>query len=365
MSNSVVSEINPAGSSKKPHQRRIAPDRWQLVRRTVQLAFVALNVYLCAQFYLFVRFYETGGAGAAPVRPAGVDGWLPIAGLMNTRYLFTTGHVPAIHPAAMVLFLVFVATSLLLKRAFCAWLCPVGTLSEYLWKLGRKLLGRTLAVPRWLDIPLRSLKYLLMAFFVYFVGNMSSGALAAFMRSPYGVLADVKMLHFFTQMSETAAIVLLVLVLLSVVIKNFWCRYLCPYGAVMSLASLLSPVTIRRDAEACIACGKCSQSCPQDLPVDRLVQIRSAECTACMECVSSCGTQDALHFALPQRRAQSAAERWRGRALQPVAVVLILASLFFGGVSLARLTGHWQTSVSPQLYRQLIPQADQAGHPGF
>jgi polyferredoxin len=39
----------------------------------------------------------------------------------------------------MVLFIAFVLMSLLLKKSFCSWLCPVGTFSEYLWKLGRKI----------------------------------------------------------------------------------------------------------------------------------------------------------------------------------------------------------------------------------
>jgi polyferredoxin len=365
MSNLVeIAELTTA-SPKKPHVRRTAPDRWQRTRLIVQGLFVLLNVFLCVQFYFFVRYFETGATGPHVSRPAGVDGWLPIAGLMNTRYWIATGHIPAIHPAAMVLFLIFTASSLLLKRAFCAWLCPVGTLSEYLWKLGRKLLGRNLVLPRWLDIPLRGLKYLLMGFFVFIVGGMSATALQDFMVQPYGILADVKMLHFFVRMSTTAAIVVAVLILLSVVIKNFWCRYACPYGAVQSLASLFSPITIRRDAEACIECGKCSKACPQNLPVDRLIQVRSVECTACMECVSSCGTQDALQFALPPRSAATAAQRWQGRALQPVAAVLILAALFFGGVSVARLTHHWQTNVPDDVYRQLIPNVDEATHPGF
>jgi polyferredoxin len=253
----------------------------------------------------------------------------------------------------------------LLKRAFCAWLCPIGTLSEYLWKLGRKLLGRNLVLPRWVDIPLRGLKYLLLGFFVFIVGGMSAAAIEQFMVQPYGILADVKMLHFFVRMSSTAAIVTGVLVLLSVVVQNFWCRYLCPYGALQSLVSLFSPVTIRRDAEACIECGKCAKACPQQLPVDRLVQIRSVECTACMECVTSCGTQDALQFALPPRQAPATPQRWQGRRLQPMAAVLVLATLFFGGVGFARLTHHWQTEVPSEVYRQLIPNVDVATHPGF
>ncbi len=83
---------------------------------------------------------------------------------MNTKYFLLTGRVPAIHPAAMVLFIAFVLMSLLLKKAFCSWLCPVGTLSEHLWKLGRRVFGRNLHPPKWLDIPLRGLKYLLLAF---------------------------------------------------------------------------------------------------------------------------------------------------------------------------------------------------------
>jgi polyferredoxin len=362
---SATPVTEPAPKTQKKLVRRTAPDRSQRIRLIVQCAFVLLNIFLCAQFYLFVRFFETASTGSHVSRPAGVDGWLPIAGLMNVRYLLATGHVPAIHPAAMVLFFIFVTMSLILKRAFCGWLCPVGTLSEYLWKAGRKLFGRNLVLPRWLDIPLRSIKYLLMAFFMVIIGNMTAVALEDFMMQPYGILADVKMLHFFVHMSTTALITVAVLMLLSVMVKNFWCRYACPYGAVTSVVSLVSPIKIRRDQESCVDCGKCANACPQNLPVDRLIQVSSAECTACLECVASCPAQNALQFALPPRAAAPIAQRWSGRALQPLAAVLVLAALFFGGIGLARITHHWQTNVSDDVYRQLIPQVDEASHPGF
>src|ERR1039458_7767760 len=139
-------------------------------------------------------------------------------------------------------------------------LCPVGTISEYLWKLGRKLFRRNFTVPRWLDIPLRSLKYILMAFFLFIVISMSAEALNDFMMAPFGIVADVKMLNFFLEIGAVGIAVLATLVVLSVFIQNFWCRFLCPYGALLGIVSIVSPDKIRRDTQACIDCGKCSKA---------------------------------------------------------------------------------------------------------
>ncbi len=362
--------IEPTQKEKKHLLRRAAPDRSQRIRFAVQAVFAALNLWLGMQFYLWVRFYERGGVGLRVARPAGVEGWLPIAGFMNFKYLLSTGRVPAIHPAAMFLFMAFLAMSLLAKKAFCSWLCPIGALSERLWKLGRKIFGGNLRLPRWLDIPLRSLKYLLLGFFVFIIGSMSAATLHAFMYTPYGIIADVKMLNFFRNMSETAAIVIAALVLLSIVIENLWCRYLCPYGALMGLASLLSPLKIRRNPAACIDCAKCARACPAALPVDRLVQIRSAECAACMACIAACPAEGALQFALAPSRSTAAAQppfwqAWYRRAVGPMALAGLLACIFFGFVVYARATNHWQTQAPPGIYRMLVPNANAATHPGF
>jgi polyferredoxin len=362
----VVAAERGQAKQKKPLVRRLVQDRSQPVRHAVQFAFVALNVWLALEFLLWARYFESGGRTRYFERPAGVDGWLPIAGLMNLKYFLVTHQVPAIHPAAMVLAAVFLISSLLLKKTFCSWLCPVGTVSEYLWKLGRKLFRRNFTVPRWLDIPLRSLKYILMAFFIYIVVSLSVEALNDFLVAPFGIIADVKMLNFFREIGITGLAVLGSLVVLSVFIQNFWCRFLCPYGALMGLVSTLSPVRIRRDAQACIDCGKCSKACPSSLPIDRLVQIRSAECTSCMECVAVCPAENALQLALPPRRVPSeagtAAARWRNRSLQPQLVAAVLALVFLGLIGVARATGHWQTNIPRDVYMQLVPHADQYGH---
>jgi len=185
-------------------------------------------------------------------------------------------------------------------------------------------------LPGWADFPLRSLKYLLLGFFFIVIGAMSAEMLQSFMATPYGLVADVKMLNFFRYIGQTAVIVIALLVLLSMLVQNFWPRYLCPYGALMGLVPLMSPVKICRDADACIDCSKCARDCPAGLAVVRLVEFRSAECTACMACVAACQAQDALQFSLPPSRAAAPAQRWFHRAIGPRAVAGFLAYIFFG-----------------------------------
>ncbi|HYW40742.1 MAG TPA: 4Fe-4S binding protein, partial [Terriglobales bacterium] len=263
------------------------------------------------------------------------------------------------HPAGMFLLIAFLAMSFLFRKAFCSWLCPVGTISEYLWRVGQKLFRRNFHLPRWLDIGLRGLKYLLLGFFVWAVTSMAADQLAAFMNSPYGVIADVKMLNFFRHIGQTGAIVLGVMVVASFLIQNFWCRYLCPYGALLGIVSFFSLARIRRNPESCIDCAKCVKACPSALPVDRLVTIKSAECTGCLECVAGCPAKDTLGLSLPRIPALVP----RPAMLPAWALAAGIAVLFFGIVLFAKTAGYWDSHVTQATYQQLVPNADAAAHP--
>jgi polyferredoxin len=349
------------GPGKKKLLRRTDRDRSQLLRRGFQAAFLLLNVWIGVQFYIFVRYFESAGQTSFANRPAGVEGWLPIAALMNLKATLLTGHLPSVHPSGLFLLIAFLAISLLARKAFCSWLCPVGTFSEYLWRLGKRTFGRNFHLPRKLDVPLRALKYLLLSLFVYAVVHMPVEQIIEFLHGPYGLVADVKMLNFFRFMGTAATITIAVLVLASVFVQNFWCRYLCPYGALMGLTALLSPMRIRREASACIDCAKCAKACPAGLPVDRLVTIKSAECAACLECVVVCPAQGALHMTvlLPSRTLVSR------RKVPAWALAACIATLFLGLVGWAQLTGHWDSDIPRQLYMELIPQAQQLEHPSM
>lgn len=323
------------------------------IRRSVQVAFLLLNAWIGIRFYQWVRHFESGGLTTYVPRPPGVEGWLPIASLMNLKIFLLTGGLPEIHPAGVFLLAAFLTMSIVFRKAFCSWLCPVGTLSEWLWQGGRELFGRTLTIPRWLDVPLRSLKYVLMALFLWVVVTMPVPALREFLESPYGLVADVKMLDFFRDAGRLTIQVCAVLIVLSVLTKNFWCRYLCPYGALMGLASLLSPVRITRDPVSCIDCGKCAKACPSLIPVDTLRTVRTPECNGCLSCVAVCPVKDALEMRTLHRR----------RRLSAVQIAGGVLAIFVTAVVVARASGHWHSNVTERIFFELIPNASQLSHP--
>ena len=167
---------------------------------------------------------------------------------MSFKLWVTTGLIDTVHPAGLMLFTAALALSLLLKKSFCGWICPVGTLSELLGTTGRRIAGRLLTTPRWLDVPLRSLKYALMGFFLWIIlVKMPAAGIGAWLQTDYWKIADLKMLGFFRHPTALATGILGALAVLSLVTRNFWCRYLCPYGALLGLLSFGAAVKVQRN----------------------------------------------------------------------------------------------------------------------
>jgi polyferredoxin len=321
------------------------------LRLAVQIGFTILILAIGAQF---ARFVLAGEAGETPLphRPPGVEGFLPISGLMGALDWIYQGTLNTIHPAATVLLLLFTAGALLLRKNFCSWFCPIGFLSESLARLGRRLFGRNFRFWKWLDILFRALKYLILGFFAWAIGGMTAEALQEFIYGEYNRVGDVKMYFFFAELSTFSVVVLLVLAVGSILVNGFWCRYLCPYGAWLGLFSWLSPLKIRRDGDSCTDCGSCDTVCMARLPVSKKATITSVECTGCLDCVASCPVQSTLYVGTPR-------SKWTvGR--YAAAVVL----LFVAGYGLARGAGAWENAVTDEEYIHLIEIRDELDHLG-
>src|SRR3972149_9824834 len=195
-------------------------------------------------------------------------------------------------PAGLTILIAAILSSLLARKVFCSWVCPVGGISRALEWAAKKTIWRRrkteTLVNRWADRGLISLKYLLLGFFVWAIlWKMDAAAIEQFMHTPYNYAADAKMLLFFTDISRTAGITLAILVVLSLVIKHFWCRYLCPYGALLGLVSWISPQRVVRDEAVCIDCKACTRACPVEITVHRKASVRTPESTGGRSCVTS------------------------------------------------------------------------------
>lgn len=317
----------------------------QPLRTAIQWGFLLFVVYIGIRFAQFVDLFRGGGAGSMVLRPAGVEAFLPISGLLGVKDWLLSGSINRVHPAAVVIFLTVIGVSLLLKRSFCSWICPVGTLSELFWKSGFRILRRNIRPPVWLDITLRGLKYLLLAFFlVSILWRMPAGAVAEFIYSDYHKVADVRLLDFFLNLSGMPLLVILFLAVISIPVRNAFCRYLCPYGALLGLASSCSPVKVSRNSSSCVACGACNQFCPSSLPVMEKKRIHSPECIGCWRCISNCRAEGALEMRLSGSRITVSGAMF--------AVLVLL--LFWGGTMLGKTYGNWQNDISPAEYSALL-----------
>ncbi|MBI9090538.1 MAG: 4Fe-4S binding protein [Desulfobacterium sp.] len=350
--------MGSAGPVNQIHQgalavKSIKSSRGRCTRRWFQAGSLVIVLFIGIQFY---RFASALAGGAIPTveRPPGVEAFLPISALVSLKYYLFTGIINQIHPSGLVLFLIICLTALLFKRGFCSWICPVGLASEILARLHGAIFNHRLGLPKWLDRVFCSIKYAILGVFVWTIFlKMPLASVKGFMESPYNILADIKMLGFFTHISPLALGGITTLTVLSVVIQHFWCRYLCPYGALLGIIGFVSLGRIRRNPAVCTGCGKCERACPSMIAIREKESINSLGCSTCMGCVSVCPEDQAIGFSL----------FFGTMPVKHAGVALTLAALFSMGIGAARFQGHWQNRITNQEYLQLMnPQKGAAGH---
>jgi len=312
----------------------------QLIREIIRFSFAIYCLFIGYKFYRFC-LWATGHSKVFVNRPPSVEAFLPISALASLRMFLYSGQYAKIHPAGLTILLTAMLIALLFRKGFCGWICPVGLISNLLEKLGHKI-KLAICLPKWLDLFLRPIKYIGLAFFIYMIfWQMNIAAVKHFINSPYNISVDARMLAFFLHPSKLTIIILASLAILSIVVRNFWCKYLCPYGALLGILACFSPTTIKRDEELCIKCKKCKLACPACIDVFDKKTIRTPECYGCLKCISACPVDNCLQLKFLNKKKMPL---W----LLPVMIV----SVFLGAWIIAEVTGHWQTQVPIDMLKQ-------------
>ena len=230
-----------------------------------------------------------------------------------------------------VLFGTTVALALVLRRSFCGQLCAFGALQEFFGKLGAKLFKKRPVMPKKLDKVLRYLKYVVLAVTVAMA--WITGELWITPYDPFNALGHLADFNALITSYLVGFIVLVITLLGSLVYDRFFCKYLCPAGALYGLIGQASPYAVRVDAKSCIHCGKCSRACPMNLDVMNAKngRVSSPECINCNECVNACPVEGAIHTGFSKKA-----------RIHPLVATLLALVLFFAPMGIAAATGNMQ-----------------------
>jgi len=206
----------------------------------------------------------------------------PFGGVESIIGLITAGTlVPKLQLSTLVISALVLILTLIFGSVFCSFVCPLGTIQEWVGKLGKKIFKRryNTFVPQKLHNILKYLRYVVLILTIMLTFN--AGRLIFADVDPY-----YAMYHFFTDEVTIGSLVVLGVVLIgSLFIERPWCKYACPYGAVLGLVSKISIFKIKRKTSACNNCTLCDRNCPMNIEISKKKTINDSLCIKCMDCV--------------------------------------------------------------------------------
>ena len=246
----------------------------------------------------------------------------------------------------LVLSLVVIIGTLFLGRFFCSWICPLGIINQ--------IAGSILTRFRAVDTaalnsyrPLYRLKYYILALFLVLA---AFGALQTGLLDPISLVTRSFVIALFPAVNYSIGWISLKqplfhggifigLIFLAVVFANrflprFWCRAVCPLGALLGLLSFSPLLRIRRDVELCTDCRKCLSHCHGGC--DPHTELRVTECHLCMNCIEDC-PEKAIHYGLakPSSSTQKPLDVNRRRLIETALAGVILFPVMRSTISSA------------------------------
>ena len=248
-------------------------------RTVVQIFFFALIALISINHTL-----AESGAGIPFLSSASLHSLCPFGGVVSIYQYATTGtFVQKIHESAFILMIVGFLLALLFGPVFCGWVCPLGTIQEWFGKIGQKIFKKRRYnhfIPARIDRWLRYLRYGVLAWALYMTA--SSGTLIFAEVDPYHALFNL----WSSEVAIGGIIVLAITLVGSLFVERPWCKYACPYGAVLGIFNLFRIFRIRRVPGTCKLDGACNIVCPMNIMVSEKTIVRDHQCITCMKCTS-------------------------------------------------------------------------------
>lgn len=228
------------------------------------------------------------------------------SGIKNLFTQIGAGDLLAVN-ALVTLLAVLLAYTLVFGRFFCGYACAFGSLGDWVHSIYlficRKVKKKPIRFPAVISRVLSYVKYGLLVLIIVlcFKGMYSSFAGT----SPWDVFSMIRSFNFSRMGSYKVGIVILVAIICGMAVKErFFCRFLCPMGAVFSLIPVLPFFSLRRTRNKCIrGCSNCTKICPSDieLPDSSVLEV-SGDCFQCQKCIGNCpksnvhcGASEKLH----------------------------------------------------------------------
>ena len=256
----------------------------------------------------------------------------PYGGLESMLSLVAVGtFLKRIVIGTFVLFGTTVVLAIAMRRSFCGQICAFGGLQEFIGKIGAKLFKKRPVMPKTLDRVLRYLKYVVLAVTVAMA--WITGELWITPYDPFNALGHLAAFNELLTSYLIGFIVLVITLLGSLVYDRFFCKYLCPAGALYGLIGKASPYAVRVDESTCISCGKCSRACPMNIDVMNAKngRVTDIECINCNECITACPIQGGIYTGYSKKV-----------RIHPILATVLALVLFFAPMGIAAATGNMQ-----------------------
>ena len=265
------------------HAERSTPSpKYTSIRLCVLLgAFLIILVNPFINFYLHNNFvqgwYQSIGIGSL---------WFvsPLEGL-ESLLITKSVYMPSIIGMIIPLTIAF-----LLGRVFCSWVCPVTFFLELFDRIRKFISGKKWLYNR-LVVAKRVLWFTLICELL--LSMIIGTPLFVFLSPPGLVGREIMMLVFFRTLALEGIILLLILIL-ELITRRFFCRSFCPLGALLAFVGQKRKLRVKVEPDNCIHCGICTKTCPMGL-FPELNEGCSAYCWNCAACIDNCPSQ-ALHY---------------------------------------------------------------------